>query len=407
MMRSLGRWSAVLGSVGLLVVLVLAAVAMYPRSVAVQRQERAPAVDVARDHAWARAGAVAAPGPWRGGRLEPAVLVVADRTLPHGVRERVRALPGVRGVVGLGLASTSVAGRMVTIAGVEPATYRRFAPRGTAESDRLWRQVAAGDVALAHELGGQLRQPPGSTIALPARRGWLEARVGAQATTVHSIDVVVNQRRGDQLGLRRDNALLIAASSPERTAASVRRLVPRDARVAPINPPAPGSDDADRTGSAHLTWGPLASAVGSFRYVARPDGTVRPDPEWVAANIRTESVPLLGDVTCHRVVVPQLRDALSEVSRAGLADAIDPGDYGGCYVPRFIGHDPDLGLSLHTWGIALDLNVATNQRGTAGQMDLRVVAIFKKWGFAWGGDWRWTDPMHFELAAVLRDRGSR
>ena len=35
-------------------------------------------------------------------------------------------------------------------------------------------------------------------------------------------------------------------------------------------------------------------------------------------------------------------------------------------------------------------------------LDPAVVAVFKKWGFAWGGDWRWTDPMHFELAETRR-----
>ena len=41
-----------------------------------------------------------------------------------------------------------------------------------------------------------------------------------------------------------------------------------------------------------------------------------------------------------------------------------------------------------------------NQRGVAGEIDRRVVAIFKNWGFAWGGDWDYTDPMHFELARL-------
>jgi hypothetical protein len=100
-------------------------------------------------------------------------------------------------------------------------------------------------------------------------------------------------------------------------------------------------------------------------------------------------------------MIPHLRAALAEVEQRGLAGAIDREDYGGCYVPRFIGRDPSKGLSLHTWGIAVDLNVAGNQRGTVGEIDRPVVAIFKKWGFVWGGDWRWTDPMHFELAAVV------
>ena len=33
-----------------------------------------------------------------------------------------------------------------------------------------------------------------------------------------------------------------------------------------------------------------------------------------------------------------------------------------------------------------------------------VVSIFEKWGFAWGGDWRYTDPMHFEMNAVVDPR---
>ena len=34
-------------------------------------------------------------------------------------------------------------------------------------------------------------------------------------------------------------------------------------------------------------------------------------------------------------------------------------------------------------------------------MHPEVVNIFKRWGFRWGGDWKYTDPMHFELAALL------
>ncbi|MFL6693147.1 MAG: M15 family metallopeptidase, partial [Ramlibacter sp.] len=72
---------------------------------------------------------------------------------------------------------------------------------------------------------------------------------------------------------------------------------------------------------------------------------------------------------------------------------------------RYIAYDPAKGLSLHTWGIAIDLNVPENQRGTVGRMNRQVVQIFKRWGFAWGGDWHYTDPMHFELAKVVRAAG--
>ena len=40
-----------------------------------------------------------------------------------------------------------------------------------------------------------------------------------------------------------------------------------------------------------------------------------------------------------------------------------------------------------------------------GEIDRDVVAIFKRWGFAWGGDWSYTDPMHFELREIVRPGG--
>jgi hypothetical protein len=61
------------------------------------------------------------------------------------------------------------------------------------------------------------------------------------------------------------------------------------------------------------------------------------------------------------------------------------------------------GISLHSWGIAMDVNPGRNpyQLGNYGapQTDIppKVVGVFKKNGFAWGGDWVGEeDPMHFE-----------
>lgn len=177
--------------------------------------------------------------------------------------------------------------------------------------------------------------------------------------------------------------------------AEIERLVEAVERIA--------KEQAD--GPPLVSTGDLAAAVGTFSYRWFADGTLAPDPAWVRANIRTESVPILGDVTCHRVMLPQLRGALSEVVARGLASKVNSAEYGGCYVPRFIGRDPKKGLSLHSWGIAVDLNVPGNLRGVPGEIDRTVVAIFKRWGFAWGGDWSWTDPMHFEMNRLVRAQG--
>lgn len=73
----------------------------------------------------------------------------------------------------------------------------------------------------------------------------------------------------------------------------------------------------------------------------------------------------------------------------------------GCYVPRFIESNPEHAISLHTWGIAVALDAATNRRGISGVMNPGVVATCRRWGFRWGGDFRYSDLMHVEIGALL------
>ena len=346
--------------------------------------------------------AVPDPGRLTRSLLRADLLLLSDRSLPRSLREKVASLPGVRAAVPLSLASVPVAGQVITVGAVDPRSYRRFTPAQTARMEAVWSRVAAGDLAVTHDVGTSLRQPLGGAMTMGNGRGVMEIRVGAFAAMTPRVDAVVNARRGQQLGMLPDNALLVSASptGDAAVAVAVKRMAGKHVTIEDLatQPPSEGEQ------TAVLTGGSVAGALGSFRYRYFEDGTVEPDPVWVGANIRGATLPILGNVTCHKVLLPQLSAALAEVEDNGLASSIDASDFGGCYVPRFIGRDPGKGLSLHTWGIAVDLNVAGNQRGTVGEIDLRVVAIFQKWGFAWGGDWQYTDPMHFELSTLVQPR---
>jgi hypothetical protein len=303
-------------------------------------------------------------------------------------------------VTTLSVGQVALGGRTVRIAAAEPAALRRYTPPVVAGADDVWTRVAGGEVAVDPSLRRLVTSPDGHLV-LGQGAAAPRAHVGAYATLPPLLDAVVNPRWGAVLGLPPRNAVLVSVDEEaDGTAVTerVRRVVGRRAAVQQLAPGARVSGPQ----TAYLTGSSVAQAVGSFTFVPRRDGTLAVDPTWVAANIRTEDVPLLGAVTCHRVLLPQLRGALQEVVDRGLAAAVRPGEYGGCFHPRYIEHDPDRGLSLHSWGVAVDLNVRGNQRGTTGEIDHRVVAIFKRWGFAWGGDWAWTDPMHFELAALVR-----
>jgi hypothetical protein len=123
---------------------------------------------------------------------------------------------------------------------------------------------------------------------------------------------------------------------------------------------------------------------------------VRLSPAFVHRYIVSRRVPILGTVSCHRAMVPHLRAALGELARRGLSGLVNPADFAGCYAPRRI--QPRGQLSLHAWGLAVDLNASRNPfRGTSHQ-DPRLVRVMEKHGFTWGGRWPTRpDPMHFEL----------
>ena len=211
----------------------------------------------------------------------------------------------------------------------------------------------------------------------------------------------MNYKWVEKLGMRKDNAMLVAmgvAARRRASSSSCKKYAGTKASVQILGP----NLDIGVTQTAFLTGGSVARAVGSFSYTANRDGTVNPDPAWVKANIRTKEMPIIGTVTGNTGDAAPAPGALSEVVTRGLSSKIYT--YDGCYVPRFIAHDPSKGLSFHTYGTAIDLNARDNYRGIAGKMDRQVVAIFKKWGFAWGGDWNYTDPMHFELAKLVRAR---
>jgi hypothetical protein len=358
--------------------------------------EDSPANPVADDLA------VTPPTSLKGALLSTDVLVYSQNTLDSSIIENTRKIKGVVGVELISMGQFYVDEQEVTYAAVDPRTFWRYTQPGTAQTQAVWDRVAGGEMAVEPVMGRKIQQKDGY-IEVGNESAAKRIHVGAYAqildpTKAKRIDAVVNYKWADKLGMRKGNAILVGMddTSPQSIRKQLQRYAGQDASVQILGPDL----DLGATQTAFLTGGSVAAAVGSFSYRANPDGTVTPDPKWVAANIRTEEMPIIGRVTGHRVMLPQLRAALNEVVIKRLTKSIY--HYDGCYVPRFIARDPSKGLSFHTFGTAIDLNAADNYRGIAGKMDRAVVAIFKKWGFAWGGDWNYTDPMHFELATLKR-----
>ncbi|MCM0621036.1 M15 family metallopeptidase [Nocardioides bruguierae] len=341
--------------------------------------------------------AVDRPAPLEAALVAADLLVTTSQPLDAAAVARVRAVPGVRLVERVSRAQALVEDRTLDLLAVDPARYRRFTPAASAQSQVVWNRVAGGEIAVRPALRRRLPADDEGWLRLGNRTDSPRVHVGAYAPQVAGVDAVVNEAWVDDLEMTRGNALLVAVA-PRTSPQSVRRAVTRaagsDAAVEILGPDLP-------VGAAQtaVVVGTVGEAVGRFTYTVLGGGRIAPDPAWVAAHIRTETVPILGSVTCNNAIFPQLRAALTEIVDLGLASEIHPGEYAGCYYPRFIAGTTS--LSNHSFGLALDLNVPGNQRGTVGEMDRTVVAVFEKWGFTWGGDWAFTDPMHFEMNRVV------
>ncbi|MEA2460772.1 MAG: hypothetical protein QOH90_949 [Actinomycetota bacterium] len=146
---------------------------------------------------------------------------------------------------------------------------------------------------------------------------------------------------------------------------------------------------------------------GEFPAVPSADGSIEIEPAWRHRNIVHAKVPILGEVTCHRRFVTQLRNAMRRVVRAKLQRLVHPSQFAGCFNARFIGSDPSDRLSAHAWGGAVDLNASENPFGAKPAMDRRLVRLLRRFGFNWGGDWLVPDGMHFEWARTPYRPGRR
>ena len=132
---------------------------------------------------------------------------------------------------------------------------------------------------------------------------------------------------------------------------------------------------------------------------------------WRAAYLPAtrETYPTGIKAMCNKVIKADLTAALQEVVNSGLAGGIDFANanaYGGCATgqARLARITQSLGsVSRHSWGQPLDTNTTTNCQGCTPHMDCRIVRIFRKHNFAWGGNFLTSDGMHFEWVGEPRN----
>ena len=263
---------------------------------------------------------------------------------------------------------------------VDPRAYARVTGEPAFRRVRRGRVLLSETSARLRDLGrgGRMTLEGGRTVRVA---GVVADRLARDAEVVAATADVAR-------AARRQTAVVVATRNPR----AVARAVPNDplTRVATLDAQPTGRRGIIRPAAVKRSFGEFA--------VRLPYGSdwIGIDPRWLRRNVVTRAVPILGAVTCNRAFIAPLRRALGRLERRGLERLVDRGDYAGCYAPRRI---PSSGsLSLHAWGLAIDLNASENPQGSEPRQDRRLVRAFEREGFTWGGRWPTApDGMHFEL----------
>ena len=133
-------------------------------------------------------------------------------------------------------------------------------------------------------------------------------------------------------------------------------------------------------------------------------GTPSPKNPWlvlwrVPEELQIGLIP--SRIFCNRDLVYPLTEAFTNLVSRCSPDEIT------CYVDELKSWDGCFNVrmkrggntwSLHSWGIAVDVNAAENPLGAEPKLSPGFVRCFIDAGFDWGGDWKHPkDGMHFQL----------
>lgn len=101
-------------------------------------------------------------------------------------------------------------------------------------------------------------------------------------------------------------------------------------------------------------------------------------------------------IFCNKDLVAPLTKAFQNLISTGHVNELKTWD--GCFnIRKKRGLNT---MSLHSWGIAVDLNAFENGLNQTPKLSSGFVICFTDAGFDWGGYWKRKDGMHFQLAKI-------
>lgn len=132
-------------------------------------------------------------------------------------------------------------------------------------------------------------------------------------------------------------------------------------------------------------WGDPTIVTNELKYMTVWD---------VPAHLEIGVIP--KKLYCNKLIVAPLIQAFTNLIDRKVVKELKTWD--GCFnVRRKRGLTS---MSLHSWGVAIDVNAAWNGLGKNPTLSKEFVKCFTDAGFDWGGTWTRKDGMHFQLKTI-------
>ena len=139
----------------------------------------------------------------------------------------------------------------------------------------------------------------------------------------------------------------------------------------------------------------MLSSAQALKKYGEPSQT---NPNMILWDVPTElEIGIIPErIYCNKDLVGPLSKAFKALITTGHVKELKTWD--GCFNIR-----KKRGLttmSLHSWGIAVDVNAFENGLNQTPKLSAGFVKCFTDNGFDWGGTWTRKDGMHFQLKSI-------
>ena len=158
--------------------------------------------------------AVDPPGKRTGTLVGPDLRIYSKQPLGDELVDRITGNRRVERVERISRGDFGVQNGVITVAAIDPATYRNYAVREAAELQEIWDRVAGGEVAIDKALGRRLQDGEGY-LKLGNDKDAARVHIGAFAPQVPQVDAVVNEKWGEELGI--EAGVTPSSSTPAST----------------------------------------------------------------------------------------------------------------------------------------------------------------------------------------------